>query len=115
VWGAFPFFESAFLGGVSTLPGYHSNRFAGDASLYGGAQLRVTVGRAFLALPAVWGLYGDGGTGRVYVEGESPGGWHSSAGGGAWLAFLDRRNALSIGFASSEEGTLFLAGAAFGL
>jgi hypothetical protein len=115
VWGSFPFFESAFLGGVATLPGYHSNRFAGDASLYGGAQLRVTVGRAFLALPAVWGLYGDVGTGRVYVDGESPGGWHGGAGGGAWLAFLDRRNALSVGFASSEEGTLVLAGAAFGL
>jgi hypothetical protein len=115
VWGSFPFFESAFLGGVSTLPGYHSNRFAGDASLYGGAQLRLTVGRAFLALPAVWGLYGDVGTGRVYVDEDSPGGWHGGAGGGAWLAFLDRRNALSIGFASSEEGTIVLAGAAFGL
>ena len=115
VWGSFPFFESAFLGGVSTLPGYHSSRFAGDASLYGGAQLRLTVGRAFLALPAVWGLYGDVGTGRVYVDEDSPGGWHGGAGGGAWLAFLDRRNAMSIGFASSEEGTIVLAGAAFGL
>jgi hypothetical protein len=73
------------------------------------------VGRAFLALPAVWGLYADVGTGRVYVDEDSPGGWHGGAGGGAWLAFLDRRNALSIGFGSSEEGTIVLAGAAFGL
>jgi len=29
--GDYPFFESAFLGGASTLPGYHRNRFAGDA------------------------------------------------------------------------------------
>ncbi len=114
VWGTFPFFESAFLGGVSTLPGYHSNRFAGDASLYGGAQLRLTFGPAFLALPAVWGIYGDIATGRVYVEGESPGGWHSGGGGGVWLGFLDRNNALSIGVASSKEGTLVQAGIAFG-
>jgi hypothetical protein len=114
VWGSFPFFESAFLGGSSTLPGYHSHRFAGDASIYAGAQLRLTVGTAFLALPAVWGVYGDFASGRVYVDGDSPGGWHSGGGGGVWLGFLDRQNALSIGFASSNEGTLVQAGIAFG-
>lgn len=114
VWGSFPFFESAFVGGSSTLPGYHSKRFAGDASLYGGAQLRLTVGTVFLALPAVWGVYGDLGAGRVYVDGESPGGWHSGGGGGVWLGFLDRRNTLSVGVESSTEGTLVQAGAAFG-
>ena len=57
VWGSFPFFDAAFLGGESTLAGYHSNRFAGDASLYGGGQLRLTMGRAFLALPASSGCF----------------------------------------------------------
>ena len=114
VWGAFPFFESAFLGGASTLAGYHSQRFAGDASLFGGAQLRLTMGKAFLALPAEWGLYGGGDAGRVYVDGASPGGWHGSGGGGLWLAFLDRRNTVSVGVAASTEGTLVEAGAAFG-
>jgi hemolysin activation/secretion protein len=114
VWGSFPFFESAFLGGASTLAGYHSHRFAGDASLYGGAQLRLTVGKAFVALPAEWGFYGGGDVGRVYVDGESPGGWHGSGGGGLWLAFLDRRNTVSVGVAASTEGTLVEAGTAFG-
>jgi hypothetical protein len=114
VWGSFPFFESAFVGGHSSLPGFHSHRFAGDASVYGGAQLRLTLGRAFLALPALWGLFGTADAGRVYVNGESPGGWHGSGGGGLWLAFLERRSALSIGVASSSEGTLLQTGLAFG-
>jgi len=32
VWGAFPFFESAFVGGSRTVAGYHHNRFAGDVN-----------------------------------------------------------------------------------
>ena len=114
VWGTFPFFESAFLGGRSSLPGFHSNRFAGDASVYGGVELRVTLGPTALALPALWGLFGNADAGRVYVNGESPGGWHSGAGGGVWLAFLDRRNTLSFGITSTDEGTLVQSGVAFG-
>jgi hypothetical protein len=113
VWGDYPFFQSAFLGGASTLPGYHSNRFAGDASVYGGAELRLTVGHG-LALPGVWGLYGNVGTGRVYLDGNSPGGWHSGGGGGIWLAMLNSPNAFSLGVATSSEGTLVQGGLAYG-
>jgi outer membrane protein assembly factor BamA len=114
VWGTFPFHESAFLGGTSSLPGYHSNRFAGDASVYGGVQLRVTVGRTSLALPAIWGVFGNADAGRVYVNGRSPGGWHRGAGGGVWLAFLDRQNTVSFGITSTSEGTLAQTGVVFG-
>jgi hypothetical protein len=114
VWGDYPFFESAFLGGASTLPGYHSNRFAGDASVYGGAELRLTVGHSSLAIPAVWGFYGNVGAGRVYLDGNSPGGWHSGGGGGLWLALLNSPNAVSLGVATSSEGTLMQGGVAFG-
>jgi len=114
VWGTFPFYEAAFLGGHSSLPGYHSDRFAGDASVYGGVQLRVTLGPTPLALPALWGLFGNADAGRVYVNGKSPGGWHGGAGGGVWLAFLDRRNTLSFGITSTDEGTLVQSGVAFG-
>jgi len=114
VWGRFPFQESAFLGGASSLPGYASNRFAGDGSIYGSVQLRVTVGRTDLALPAVWGFFGSTDAGRVYVRGQTPGGWHRDAGGGVWLAFLDRRNTVSFAVMSSNEGARFQAGVAFG-
>ena len=114
VWGNFPFFESAFLGGASTLPGYHANRFAGDASVYGGAELRLTVGHSHLAIPAVWGFYGNIGGGRVYLDGNSPGGWHSGEGGGIWLGLLNSPNGFSLGVASSSEGTMIQSGLAFG-
>ena len=114
LWGAFPFFDAAFVGGSSTLPGYHSQRFAGDAGVDAGAQLRVTLGRSFLALPARWGVFGSAAAGRVYVDGESVGGWHGSGGGGLWLAFFSSRDALSLGVAASSEGTLLQSGFAFG-
>jgi hypothetical protein len=114
VWGRFPFHESAFLGGRSNLRGYHSERFAGDASLYGTAELRVTAGRSRIALPGVWGVFGNLDAGRVYVDGESPGGWHTGAGGGLWLAFLDRDNAASIGITFTDEGSLVRAGVGLG-
>ena len=115
VWGEFPFFESAFVGGSHTVAGYHSNRFAGDASLYGGGLVRLTVGPAPLALPAIWGVFGNYDVGRVYVNGDSPGGWHTGGGGGVWLGFLDRKNSASLGIATSSEGTLLQAGLVFGI
>jgi|tagenome__1003787_1003787.scaffolds.fasta_scaffold20977171_3 hypothetical protein len=114
VWGEFPFFDSAFLGGASTLPGYNSNRFAGDASVHGGAELRLSAGHSPLAIPAMWGLYGNIGAGRVYVDSDSPGGWHSGGGGGIWLAMLNKVDVVSLGVATSPEGTLLQGGMVFG-
>jgi outer membrane protein assembly factor BamA len=114
VWGRYPFYESAFLGGRNNLRGFHSERFAGDASLYGTAELRITVGRSYIALPGEWGLFGNVDAGRVYVDGESPGGWHTGVGGGLWLAFLDRSNAASAGITFTDEGTLVRVGVGLG-
>ncbi len=44
-WGDYPFQEAAYLGGSSTLRGYHSQRFVGDAAIYGNAELRVPLTR----------------------------------------------------------------------
>ena len=41
VWGEYPWFEAAFVGGSKNLRGYRKNRFAGDASLYGASRLRL--------------------------------------------------------------------------
>jgi outer membrane protein assembly factor BamA len=82
LWGTFPFFESAFIGGPSSVRGYYQQRFAGDASLSGSAELRVTLARTHGFLPAYWGLFGNTDAGRVYLDGRSPGGWHTGTGGG---------------------------------
>jgi len=114
VWGRYPFQESAFLGGRDNLRGYHSERFAGDASLYGSAELRLTAGISYGFLPALWGVFGNVDAGRVYVDGDSPGGWHSGVGGGLWCAFLTRANTASIGITFTDEGSLLRAGVGLG-
>lgn len=85
VWGEFPFFESAFLGGRRTLRGHTGQRFAGDAMVYGSAELRVPVLRANLGLRGTLGLIGLADAGRVWFDGESDGGWHSAVGGGVFF------------------------------
>ncbi|HEX6041565.1 BamA/TamA family outer membrane protein, partial [Longimicrobium sp.] len=85
VWGEFPFFESAFLGGGSTLRGHTGQRFAGDAMAFGGAELRVPLVRANLGLRGTLGVIGLADAGRVWVDGESDGDWHHAAGGGLFF------------------------------
>jgi len=114
LWGTFPFFESAFIGGPSSVRGYYQQRFAGDASLSGSAELRVTLARTHGFLPAYWGLFGNTDAGRVYLDGRSPGGWHTGTGGGVWLALLDRANTAAIGVTKSSEQTSVHAGLGFG-
>lgn len=85
VWGEFPFFESAFLGGGSTLRGHTGQRFAGDAMAFGGAELRVPLFRANLGLRGTLGVIALADAGRVWVDGVSDGDWHTAAGGGLFF------------------------------
>ena len=101
-WGQYPFFDAAYVGGVAfrsgldlsapfgggLLRGYDLNRFAGDASLVGNAELRVALGKANVFLPLRYGVAGLGDLGRVFVAGESSSRWHSGVGGGLWLALF---------------------------
>jgi outer membrane protein assembly factor BamA len=88
VFGEFPYYEAAFFGGRTSLRTMHNQQFAGDAAVYGTAELRVPVTRFGFFLPWNLGLLGFTDVGRVYVKGDSPGGWHSAAGGGLWLGIL---------------------------
>jgi outer membrane protein assembly factor BamA len=114
VWGTFPYYEAAFLGGVNRLRGFPQERFAGDASIYGSAEFRVLLGHVGLLLPWEFGLFVFGDAGRVFVSGDSPGEWHTSLGGGLWGAPLYRRFTGSITVARSTEGTAFYLGSGFG-
>jgi hypothetical protein len=113
LWGNFPYFDAAFLGGSETFRTEERQRYAGDASLYGSTELRIPVAKFPLILPLDVGLLGFADAGRVYVNGQSPGGWHSAAGGGFWVGYLNpginvnvmvtnnsqRRITSSVGFA----------------
>jgi hemolysin activation/secretion protein len=105
-FGEVPAFDLAAIGGRRTLRGYSSHRFAGDAAAYGGLELRVPLGNVALLVPGSLGVFALVDAGRVWENGESPGGWHSAYGGGLWFSVMER--VLSAAWASGEKGTLHL-------
>jgi len=104
--GVFPAQYAATLGGWTTLRGYRWQRFSGDAAVDGSAELRVPVGTVNLLLRWNTGIFGLADVGRVWMSGESEGGWHTGFGGGVWLEALGR--AISVGYAKGEEHRLYL-------
>jgi hypothetical protein len=100
LWGEYPFQEAASIGGSTTVRGLTWQRYIGDASLYGNAELRLTLGRPLGLGPG--GVFGLLDVGRVYYAGEDSRRWHVGYGPGIWVAPLSPRNNLSLAFASSE-------------
>jgi hypothetical protein len=98
IWGDYPFYDAAFLGGSTSLRGYDQQRFAGDASLYAGSELRLYTGTFKLFVPIKYGPLFFAETGRVFLAGENSDAWHSSAGGGLWFSRLDPRYTVSIAY-----------------
>jgi hypothetical protein len=102
LWGDFPYFDAAFLGGSETFRTEEKQRYAGDASVYGTTELRVPVAKFPLILPLDVGLIGFGDAGRVYVKGDSPGGWHTAAGGGLWVGAINPGISVQLLFTNSS-------------
>jgi hypothetical protein len=114
LWGHYPFFESAFIGGGSTVRLGTVNRYAGDASAYGSAELRLSLARLNLILPSRLSVFGLADVGRVFLEGESSDTWHSAFGGGVAVSYLERAYTFSLAVASGEERTGVYVQAGFG-
>jgi hypothetical protein len=119
VFGDAPFFDSAFLGGrvrlgryepggQGAVRGLRPQRYAGDGTVYGNADLYLPVTRtSFLGIPLQFGLHGFADVGRVYLEGESSDTWHHGLGGGIYFASPGRRNLFSFTLAQAEGRTAF--------
>jgi hypothetical protein len=105
VWGTYPYHEAAYIGGARTVRGFAQQRFAGDAAVFGNAELRIPLVHTYILVPGNLGVFGLFDTGRVYLDGESSTTWHNGAGGGLWMSFVDPANAMSLSVANSEEGT----------
>lgn len=105
VWGAYPYMEAAYVGGGATLRGFNEQRFAGDAAVWGSAELRQPVGTITLVLPARLGLIALGDAGRVFLAGESSDKWHTAWGGGLSLGYLEGKATGSVVVARSPERT----------
>ncbi|MDB5233166.1 MAG: hypothetical protein JWR44_159 [Hymenobacter sp.] len=109
-----PFYKFASLGQNEGLRGYYRNRFSGDASLYYNTELRLALGQIKNNfLPFYYGVFGFYDQGRVYLQGESPGGWHSGYGGGFYIAPVVETLALSVSYQQSVESSLIQFGLGF--
>ena len=108
VWGEYPWFEAATVGGSSSVRGYDSQRFAGESALYGNAELRLWLGRRKTPiLPLRWGLVLLADSGRVWFEGESSDKWHSAYGLGAMVQLIGTPLIFTGGVATGDEGLGF--------
>jgi hypothetical protein len=107
VFGRFPFFESAFVGGSQTLRGWAEQRFAGRSALYGTAEARIFLTRFRLFVPGEMGILGLFDVGRVYASTDDSNRWHTGVGGGVWATPIWREHTLSIAVARGKEETGF--------
>ena len=105
VFGTYPWHEAAYVGGASSIRGFAQQRFAGDSSVYGSAELRLPLTRLYILVPGTLGVYGFGDAGRVFLDEESSDRWHTGAGGGVWFSFATPENTASVSIAGSDEGT----------
>jgi hypothetical protein len=113
VWGTYPVQEAAFIGGTETVRGLAIQRYAGDAAVWGNAELRLRLGEVRLLVPGAIGVFGLVDSGRVFLSGEDSRRWHTGVGGGIWLSFLRRENTLSVAAARTEGQTRVYFGAGF--
>jgi hypothetical protein len=104
--GDYAAWDAPRIGGKATLRGFEFQRFAGDAAAYGGAELRAPLGEVELLTRGDLGVFALADVGRVWVDGESPGGWHAAYGGGISFETLGR--ALSVALASGEREQLYI-------
>ena len=107
VWGDYPFMNAAFIGGGATVRSLRYNRYAGDASVYGGAELRLRLVRTSALLASDLGVMGLVDVGRVFLSGESSDTWYPGYGGGIWLAFLNGRTRATVSVAGGQGSARF--------
>jgi hypothetical protein len=113
LFGRYPFQEAATLGGAENFRGLPRQRYWGDASVYGNAELRLLLLKRDRSLIPRFGIFGLADVGRVFFEGESSDEWHTAWGGGVWIALADPRRLASVAIATSEGHVRFYAQGGF--
>lgn len=114
MFGKYPFFAGATVGGENSLRGYNNKRFSGDAAVFGQAELRFFVTQLNLILKSKIGISLFAETGRVFTENDSSEKWHPSFGVGFWAAYLNSTLIGSTYLAFSPDRTTFYLGLGMG-
>ncbi len=109
LWGEHPFFESAFLGGNESLRGFERQRFSGDASIFGSAEVRTQLARIPFIVPLWSGISAFMETGRVFLASEHSNRWHNVIGGGLWVSVIKPEYIANFSLARSEDKIAFYA------
>ncbi len=104
VWGKYPYFEAATIGGSHSVRAFQKHRFAGDASILGTVETRIGLGRMRLLVPEEIGVLFFADAGRVWLEGEDSSRWHGGGGGGIWVAPYLREFTMTLTAAYGNEG-----------
>ncbi|MGI9043912.1 MAG: hypothetical protein ACR2GK_07270 [Gemmatimonadaceae bacterium] len=104
--GAYPVQHAPAIGGRRTVRGYGYQRYRGESSTFGSAEVRVPTGTVNLFVKWESGIFGLADAGRVWFDGRSPGGWHSGFGGGFWLSSLGQT--ISVSYAHGEEHRFYI-------
>jgi len=112
LWGDFPYFDAAFLGGSHSLRTAPRQRFTGDAALHGSAELRLPLASFPFILPMNIGALGFVEAGRVFVDGHSPSGWHTGVAAGLWMGVLSPGTNITV-MASNRPERRWLFGFGF--
>lgn len=104
--GAFPVLHAPAVGGRRTLRGFESQRYRGESSAYGSAEVRLPVGTVPFLVKWDTGVFGLADAARVWLNGRSPGGWHAGFGGGLWFTSLGQT--FSFSWAHGEEHRFYV-------
>jgi hypothetical protein len=104
--GSVPVQYAPAIGGRRTLRGYGHQRFRGDTSTSGSAELRIPTGTVPLFIRWNTGVFGLADAGRVWFDGRSEGAWHTSVGGGIWLSSLGQT--FSLAYAHGDGHHFYL-------
>ncbi len=107
------FYQSPQLGAATGLRGYRNERFTGQQSLLGNADVsyRFQQMKTFL-FPLTFIVYGGYDIGRVWIENDTSNTWHSSYGGGLQIRWTDAMKA-NVSTFYGEEGVRLQFGLGF--
>lgn len=110
VWGVYPFADAAFLGGSSSLRGVREQRYAGDATVLGSAEVRLRVARITFPVPGEIGLIALTDRGRVFYDGETSNRWYTAWGGGLSISPLLQPTSLRFTIVRAGSRTAYYVG-----
>jgi hypothetical protein len=108
VWGDYPFFEAAYIGGDKYPLGTNWNRWAGDSSIGVLGSVRWTLMEMRGVFPGHLGIFAMANAARVFVDGEDSSKWHPSYAAGLVLTAFDHTGAIHLGAGSSEDDGFFV-------